>query len=160
VVVALASLAVTACGATASERTDLPLTPLQASCPTSAGPPSTEYARLPLLPADVEPVGVIECQNNRVGDPGSGWVERRATAGIEAYVTALRLPDERAPLFGGVSCTADALLIPWSAVLLADGTALRVGTPLSVCGKPRQEAATAYEALGWSETARVPAPAG
>ncbi len=147
--IAVTALLLTACGATATERRNVPLTPLEASC-TSAGPPSMGYATLPLLPEDVAPVGVIECQNERVGDTSSGWIERRATTGIDAYVDALRLPDERRPLFGGVNCTASALLIPWSAVLLADGSALRVGTPVDVCGGPRVEAAAAYTALDWS----------
>lgn len=157
--IAVATLLLTACGATATERRDVPLTPLEASC-ASAGPPSMGYATLPLLPEDVEPVGVIECQNERVGDTSSGWIERRATSGVEAYVAALRLPDERRPLLGGVNCTASALLIPWSAVVLDDGSALRVGTPVDVCGSPRAEAATAYLALEWSETAPEPAAAG
>ena len=149
VTIASASLVLTACGATATERKDVPLTPVEASCPASAEGPTMGYALLPLLPDDVEPVGVLECRTNQTGDPSSGWVERRATTGIDEYVAALRQPDARVPLFG-VNCTADALLLPWSAVLLADGTALRVGTPVDECGKPQREAQTAYDTLPWS----------
>jgi hypothetical protein len=159
VTIAAASLALSACGATATERRDLALTPVEASCHASAEGPTMAYATLPLLPEDVEPVGVIECRTNQAGDPGSGWVERRATTGIDAYVTALQQPDARLPLFG-VNCTADALLIPWSAVLLADGTALRVGTPVDACGKPQRDAQAAYDALPWSDPVPVPAPSG
>lgn len=123
-----------------------------AECPVDTEP-FADYAAWPHLPGDVTPVGVLRCVVEQEDDPATGrWTvvrTEKATTGIDAYVAALRLPDEPRPA-GDVACTADALILPWSAVLLPDGRALQVALPITPCGKPRAEVLAALEALAFT----------
>ncbi|MGE0818720.1 MAG: hypothetical protein AB7O74_08640 [Candidatus Nanopelagicales bacterium] len=123
-----------------------------AECPADLEP-FTDYASGPRLPDDAAPVGVLRCVVEQEDDPATGrWTvvrTEKATTGIDAYVAALRLPDEPRPE-GDYACTADALALPWLAVLLPDGRALQVALPLTPCGKPRSEVLAALDALDFS----------
>lgn len=154
VIVAGALLLLSACGTElaggSGDRAGGPGTTIPAACPPEVAEQFADYRDGVHLPDDVEPVGVLRCVVAQEDDAATGrWTvvrTEKATTGIDAYVAALRLPDEPRPA-GDFACTADALLLPWSAVLLPDGTALRVSLPVDACGKPIQQVRTALDAL-------------
>ena len=150
------ALLLAACGTeTAGSADDLPRTARTSSttpaeCPEGLPGTFPDYAAGPHLPEDVAPVGVLRCVVTTEDDPATGrWTvvrTERATAGVDAYVASLRMADEPRPE-GDYACTLEALLVPWSAVLLPDGSALQVALPLDPCGKPRAEVGSALDAL-------------
>lgn len=123
---------------------------IPAECPDGVADSYPDYAAGPHLADDQVPVAVLRCVVAQEDDPATGrWTvvrTEKATAGIDAYVAALRMADAPRPE-GDFACTADALLLPWSAVVLADGTAVQVALPVDACDKPIQEVRTALDAL-------------
>lgn len=123
---------------------------IPAECPDGVADSYPDYAAGPHLADDQVPVAVLRCVVAQEDDPATGrWTvvrTEKATAGIDAYVAALRMADAPRPE-GDFACTADALLLPWSAVVLADGTAVQVALPVDACGKPIQDVRTALDAL-------------
>ncbi|GAA2608988.1 hypothetical protein GCM10010399_44770 [Dactylosporangium fulvum] len=111
--------------------------------------PGTAALGLPRLPPDWDPAAVVVCD---APTAGPGLEERRGT-GIAELVRALRLPDE--PLDGGV-CPAVAVVVPWFALLAADGSWLRPGVPADGCGMPRAEVREALERLALDVVRRSP----
>jgi len=156
--------AVLALGACASPQGGAPVddgrssgspTHASASCPQDAQKlmGTTDYLTLPLLPASVTPTGVVRCSVQTVDDVTTGrwnvYVQEKATGGIDAFVSALRLPSEPTPA-GDYACTADLRLLPWLAVVLEDGSWMRVGTPVTYCGKPLPAVDAALQAITWT----------
>lgn len=126
--------------------------PVAARCPDSVAEGFADYRAGIPLPDDAAPVAVLRCVVAQEDDPQTGrWTvvrTERATSGLAEYVAALRLPDQPKP-DGDYACTADALLLPWSAVVLPDGSALQARLPVTACGKPLPEVMTALDRLGW-----------
>jgi hypothetical protein len=154
---AAALLLLTACGTQTSER------PVASPQPSSSGPvcaTATIAAHGDLydaadgvrLPADFVATAVVECLVEARPVAGDGvWnflVEKRATVKVDAFVTALRRPDE--PSTGGV-CTAIGYLVPWFAVVDASGRVLHATIPSTGCGQPQSQAMAAMQALPFVE---------
>jgi hypothetical protein len=110
-----------------------------------AGPSDT--AGLPHLDDSFAPVSAVICRSLPVKRPGGGEdmaaVEDRA-GDVTALVTALRLPDKERT---DNPCTADAVILPFVALIDADGRWVRAGVPIDECAKPRREVRTALEQL-------------
>lgn len=123
-----------------------------AACPDDLDPLSldSDYSTGPHLTDDLKPVGVLRCVFSTEDDPATGrWTvvrTEKAMSGIADYAAALRRPNAPEPT-GDVVCTADALVLPWSAVILPDGSALKVALPVGACGKPLPEVMAALESL-------------
>lgn len=121
-------------------------------------PGTADYTTLPLLPDDVTPVGLVQCILDQESDASGRWqvvVESRAASGWEDVVSALRLEDVRTVSLGGVGCDAMLRLLPWTALVLEDGSWMRVGVPVDECGIPLPEVTTALEVVSWEEVSRV-----
>ena len=170
VLAVLSALALAGCGA-ASDTGDVGGTP----GPTATAEVGADgHVCLDLLPVELTsaeaasasarprlgtgPVGqVVVCDDlttERV--PGRGeWqvrIERRATAGVDALVAALRLPD--VPSRAGVSCASYADGVPEVWVVDDHGHAVLPRWPTDVCRHLRMEAKQALSAVTWRETGR------
>lgn len=133
-----------------------PVQPVWRSCPIQAPGPADRLPHLaagndalglPLLGDDFPAVAAVLCGVGPRQRPGGGEdlaaTESRADE-VAALVEALRLPDE--PPADG-PCTTDLPMVPWLALLDAQGRWVRPGVPSDACGKPRIEVRDAIAAL-------------
>jgi hypothetical protein len=122
------------------------------------GPMATagDVAALPRLDGDFTPTAVVICgrEPQRRADGGQDLVatERRSDD-VAALVTALRLQDDPSD---AVMCTTEASVLPWLALIDADGRWMRPRIPVGVCGKPRPEVSEALAALQLTTVATRP----
>jgi hypothetical protein len=127
------------------------------SC-TAAGAEAGTSGDAPRLADTFRPVSAILCQPPIVrlpaGTTAPPSAERRADD-IDALVAALRLPSEK-PTNG--ACTAEAVVIPWIALLDDSGRWVHPGTPLDGCRKPRKEVLAALDQLHLTGSEAPPAP--
>ena len=150
-------LLLTACGSVIADR---PVASPQPStsgsvCATahpSAGGDIYSAADGVRLPEDFTAVAVVECVLEARPVAGDGvWnflVEKRATAKVDAFVAALRRPDE--PSTGG-ACTAVGYLVPWFALVDASGRSVHATIPSTGCGQPQAEGMAVLQALPFVE---------
>ena len=101
------------------------------------------------VPEGFVATSVVECVVERRPVAGDGvWnflVEKRATANIDAFVTAIRRPDEPTPT--PVGCNAVGYGMPWFALVDASGQVAHTGIPADSCGQPQTEGRAALGAL-------------
>lgn len=93
------------------------------------------------------PVSAVICRIGTRERPGGGTemvAEEVRAVDLTALLPALRLPDE-APTTG--PCTYELHVLPWLALLDADGRWVRPGVPVDACGKPRTEFRSAFDEL-------------
>jgi hypothetical protein len=106
-----------------------------------------DVVALPRLAADFQSVAAILCLRGPEQQPDGSTAavesERRADD-VAALVAALRLPDQ--PRTDG-ACTADLPMVPWFALLDAQGRWVHPGTPVDACGKIRIEVRNAVQNL-------------
>ncbi|MEH0971245.1 hypothetical protein V6U77_08955 [Micromonospora sp. CPCC 205546] len=118
--------------------------------------PEDDAAALPRLDGDFAPTGVVICEREpqRRADGGEDLVltERRGDD-VAALVIALRLPDESST---ARSCTLEMPMLPWLAVVDADGRWMRPRIPVGACGKLRPEVREALAALELTTVATRP----
>jgi hypothetical protein len=159
VVIAVLTVSVAACG---TERGNGPTPAVPGgppevhdawtSCDANApkpvmGPGNDDVVALPRLAADFAPVAVIICGNapEQLADGSTALMEtERRADDVAELVAALRLPDQ--PRTAG-ACTADLPMVPWFAMLDAQGRWVHPGTPVDVCGKIRIEVRNAVQNL-------------
>lgn len=109
------------------------------------------------VPAGFVAVAAYECTRTTEAVAGRGvWVvelERRATAGLQPLLAALRRPDQPPPK-PGVACPASILLVAPIALQDRSGGLLRPALPLDQCHQPQAGAVQAIEKLAWKTVAR------
>ncbi|GAA3339227.1 hypothetical protein GCM10020358_22250 [Amorphoplanes nipponensis] len=167
VVAAAALVTIAGCAgpAAAPDAPDGPLriepawTSCRAAAPAPSGPAllgAGDSGTLPRLDDSFQPVAAVLCTVGPARRPDGGEdlaaTERRADD-VAALVAALRRPDE--PLNGGI-CTTEAYLMPWIALLDAQGRWTRVRPPRDACGKVRVEVRDALQALRTTTVASRP----
>jgi hypothetical protein len=112
-----------------------------------------DAAALPRLGGDFTPDAVVICGQEAQRSVGGGedlMATERRSNDVAALVTALRLPDEPETV---TACTADAELLPWLALVDADGRWVRPDIPVGRCGKSRPEVREALGALSLTTVA-------
>jgi hypothetical protein len=148
-------LGVSGCGSVSAPATTTQpagaTTPSTSPCPTLADASAFFPAQdaQGTLPDDFVPTAVIECVVASKPFAGEGvWSvmqERQARSGIEALVTAMRLPSQPTP--AQQACDASLVVVPWFGFLDANRRWLRVDVPRDSCGKPLGAVLTALGAL-------------
>jgi hypothetical protein len=151
----------TACGTQSAER------PAATPAPSTSGPVCATATITPSgdlysaadgvrLPDDFTATAVVMCAIEARPVAGAGmWnflVEKRATTKVDAFVTAVRRPDE--PSTGG-ACTAMGYLVPWFALVDASGRSVHATIPSTGCGQPQAEAMRALQALPFVEVSAI-----
>jgi hypothetical protein len=147
-------------GPAAAPDGELRLEPAWTSCRQEAPSPArldaTDSGTLPRLDESFQPVAAVLCLTGpaRRADGGEDLTatERRADD-VTALVAALRLPDER---LSGDVCTMELYVMPWTALLDAQGRWTRVRPPLDACGKVRAEVRAAVQELRLTTVASRP----
>jgi hypothetical protein len=125
-------------------------------CATAHIPPTgTLFAAADVvrLPEDFVATAVVECVIESRPVAGDGvWtflVEKRATAKVDAFVTALRRPDEGEAV--GVRCNAIGYAVDWFALVDASGRVAHATIPADGCRQPQAEGRAAMQALPFVE---------
>ena len=99
-------------------------------------------------PAGFVVTAVVECVVEARPVAGDGvWnfvVEKRATAKVGAFATALQRPDE--PPTDG-PCSAVGYVVTWFALVDASGRTVHAAIPADSCGQPQGDAMAAMQAL-------------
>ena len=160
---ALAALLLSACGSVVPSGnpagsgipggSDTPSASTQSRCSvaTAADPGRSATSAAPLA-ASAAPVAVIECTTETRPVAGDGtWsyvVEKRAAAGFEPLVAALRAPDE--PDVPGTGCSLMLILLPWFALEMPDGTWVRPRIPTTACHDPQWQVLQALRKLSFT----------
>jgi hypothetical protein len=155
----LAALALlTACG------TQQAATPTATPLPSTSGPVCASAQIAPVgtlydadanvrLPDDFAATAVVACVIEARPVAGDGvWnflVEKRATAKVDAFVTALRRPDEPTPT--PVGCNSIGYTINWFALVDEAGRVAHATIPADACGHPQAEGRAALAALPFVE---------
>jgi len=119
------------------------------SCASAQHPPAanpTETRWLAPLSADFTPVAIVLCTTKPPTAPGGrDMVATEQRAGdVAAVAAALRLPDGP---YSKVPCPADEAVVPWFALLDAQGRWVHPGVPIGACGKPVARFSEAFAAL-------------
>jgi hypothetical protein len=106
-----------------------------------------EALRLPRLDDGFAAVSAVLCRGAIHRRPGGGEdmvaAEERADD-VTALVAALRLPDEKPT---ADICTMELVILPFIALLDAQGRWVRPGVPVSACRQPRREVRDAVDRL-------------
>lgn len=120
------------------------------SCASAQHPPAAnpmETRWLAPLSVDFTPVAIVLCTTEPPTAPAGGRdmvaTERRA-GDVAAVAAALRLPDGP---YSKVPCPADEAVVPWFALLDAQGHWVHPGVPTGDCGKPVAQFSEAFAAL-------------
>jgi hypothetical protein len=115
------------------------------SCASAQHPPAPkprETAWLAPLSADFTPVTIVLCTTKPAGQDMVATEQRAGD--VAALAAALRLPD--GPYSTG-TCPADDVVVPWFALLDAQGQWVHPGVPHEFCGKPVAPVREAFAAL-------------
>ncbi|GIE98841.1 hypothetical protein Ari01nite_63060 [Paractinoplanes rishiriensis] len=128
-----------------------------AAAPSARGLDGAQDAlSMPRLDGSFQPVSAVVCGSAPVKQANGSTAlvasENKATD-IAAVVAALRLPDE-APTDG--ACTMDLPVVPWLALVDADGRWVQPGVPKDACGKPRIEFRDAFGAMRTTQVSAKP----
>ncbi|MEE6263873.1 hypothetical protein [Plantactinospora sonchi] len=119
-------------------------------------PPARDALTLPRLPENFVATTAVLCLQGPRTRPDRGedlvHFEKRAE-NVDELVTALRLPDEPRT---GDPCPLNLVLVPWFAVLDAEGRWTRPGVPRNACGQPRGEVMRALDQLTLTEVSARP----
>lgn len=111
---------------------------------------------LPRLPDSFVASSAVLCVRAPQQRPDGGQdlveFERRAED-VDELVTALRLPDE--PRTDN-PCLLSLVLVPWFALLDAEGRWTRPGVPRNACGQPRREVMRALDELTLTQVSARP----
>ncbi|MEO3743513.1 hypothetical protein [Plantactinospora sp. B5E13] len=111
---------------------------------------------LPRLPDSFVATSAVLCVRAPQQRPAGGQdlveFERRAED-VGDLVTALRLPDE--PRTDN-PCLLNLVLVPWFALLDAEGRWNRPGVPRNACGQPRREVTRALDQLTLTQVSARP----
>lgn len=126
-----------------SDSTDPAIEALAAKSPPSAVP----------LPAAFKAVAVVRCETQLTTIASNGMrgvaLAQRATGGLSALITALRLPSSSPPAGGQIACPAVGVVLPDFALVDAQGRILVPSLPHDECGNPLDHALAALNALPW-----------
>jgi hypothetical protein len=104
------------------------------------------------LPADFKPAAVVRCEVVRKTVAGQGErdfaVGQTATSGLDAFVTALRIPSSTTNPTGQ-GCSPTGIVLPNFALVDARGHIVRPRLPVDDCDFPLPQALDALSALPW-----------
>jgi hypothetical protein len=118
------------------------------SCASAQHPPAanpTETRWLAPLDVSFAPVAIVLCTTEPPTAGGQDIVATERRAGdIAAVASALRLPDEP---YSAVSCPTGEAVVPWFALLDAQGRWVHPGVPIGDCGEPVAQFSEAFAAL-------------
>jgi hypothetical protein len=116
------------------------------SCASAQHPPApnpVETRWLAPLSADFTPVTIVLCATTPADGQGMVATEQRA-GDVTALAAALRLPDGP---YSKVPCPAEEAVVPWFALVDAQGQWVHPGVPTGDCGHPVTPFSEAFAAL-------------
>ena len=118
------------------------------SCVSAQHPPAPkphESSWLAPLSADFTPVAVVVCATTTAPGGGQAMLATERRAGdVAALTAALRRPDGP---YAKIPCPAGDAVVPWFALLDAQGQWVHPGVPTGDCGRPQSQFSAAFADL-------------
>lgn len=126
-------------------------------CPDTATDPAILKLRaqpaMVQLPADFHAVAAVRCVTQDRTVPGDGkWQfsdAQRTDSGLDALLTALKLPSTTAPPGSQIACAAVGIALPPFALVSVSGAIVDPVLPHDICGMPLHQVLDAINALPW-----------